>query len=267
MSGPPLITLTSDFGAGPFVGLMKGVILGIYPQVRLVDLCHDIPPQDVRAGALVLEQALGVFPSGSVHLAVVDPGVGTERRPLVVEALDMLFVGPDNGLFTPVLLADPSARAYVLDKPRYHRQPVSATFHGRDIFAPVAAHLTWGISPEELGSYIGDPIRLDWPRPYRREEILLGHVLGVDRFGNLQTNLSRWEVEAFLAGRPAEIQSAGLVIEGLSQSYGQAEPGAALALFNSLDRLELAVNRGSALVRAGLASADLFGLEVRVRTR
>jgi len=122
---PPLITLTTDFGNGPFAELVKGVILGIYLQVRLVDLCHDIPPQDVRAaGALVLEQALRVFPSGSVHLAVVDPGVGTQHRLLVVEALNMLFVLPNNVLFTPVRRADSGARLFALNKPRYYRQPV-----------------------------------------------------------------------------------------------------------------------------------------------
>lgn len=265
MSGPPIITLTTDFGGGPFVGLIKGVILGIYPQVRLVDLCHDIPPQDVRAGALMLEQALGVFPSGSVHLAVVDPGVGTQRRPLVVEALNMLFVGPDNGLFTPVMMADPGARLFALDKPRYHRQPVSATFHGRDIFAPVAAHLAWGIKPEELGTPVERAELLDWPRAWRGPDSLVGQVLGADRFGNLQTNLNRWEVEAYLAGRPAEVRLGELVINGLSQTYGQSPPGQALALFNSLDRLELALNRGDLRQGLGLDPGAIFGLEVAVR--
>jgi S-adenosylmethionine hydrolase len=264
MSGPPLITLTTDFGGGPFVGLMKGVILGIYPQVRLVDLCHDIPPQNVRAGALVLEQILGVFPSGSVHLVVVDPGVGTERRPVVVEALNMLFVGPDNGLFTPVMMADPGARIFSLNKPRYHRQPVSATFHGRDIFAPVAAHLARGVSPEELGTPVERADMLDWPRAQRRHNLLLGQILGADRFGNLQTNLNRWEVEAYLASRTAEVRLGELTIKGISQTYGQAQPGQALALFNSLDRLELALNRGDLARSPGMQTHELYGMEVRV---
>ena len=136
MSRAPLITLTSDFGPGVFAGLMKGVILGICPEARLVDLSHHVPPQDVFAGSLVMCQALDVFGPPTVHLAVVDPGVGTARRPLVVRALGMHFVGPDNGIFTPVYRADPHWKAHELTNRRFFRSTVSATFHGRDIFAP-----------------------------------------------------------------------------------------------------------------------------------
>lgn len=262
---PPLITLTSDFGAGPFVGLVKGVMLGICPSARLVDLCHDLAPQDVLGGALVLEQTLRVFPVGTIHWAVVDPGVGSDRRGLVIEAMGMLWVGPDNGIFTPALLADPQARVHHITNQELPRRPVSPTFHGRDVFAPVAAHLARGLAPSEVGSLIDDPVLLDWPQPRLEGEALLGQVLGADHFGNLQTNLSRIEVEAFLNGRPALVQCAGLTIDGLSRTYAVAQPGQVLALFNSLDRLELARNGGNLAGHLGLEQRGVRGLEVKVR--
>lgn len=261
---PPVISLTTDFGDGPFVGVMKGVILGICPKARLVDLSHAVPPQDVLAGALALEQAIGFFPENSVHLAVVDPGVGTARRGLALRALGQFWVGPDNGLFTPILRADPAARAFVLAEPRYFLPKISATFHGRDVFAPVAAHLASGLDPAALGPAVADPARLDWPLPRREGEALLGQVLAVDRFGNLMTNLDRPTVSAFLAGRRARIEAAGLAIAGISPAYAAATPGEALALFNSLDRLELALNQGDLRRRLGLEPAGARGLAVRL---
>lgn len=267
MSRLPIITLTSDFGASVLVGLMKGVILGICPQVRLVDLAHDLWPQDVRAGALVLEQVLGVFPAGAVHLAVVDPGVGSQRRALALAAADMRWVGPDNGLFTAALLADPQARAYQITDPSLMRQPVSATFHGRDVFAPTAAHLACGRAIESLGPRIQDPLRLEWPQPIQEGGALLGQVLAADRFGNLMTNLTPPQVEAFLAGRTARISCQGMVIRGISLAYAQAEAGQAVAVFNSLGRLELALNKGDLRTHLGLAPGRVFGLPVRVEAQ
>ncbi|MFH1033112.1 MAG: SAM-dependent chlorinase/fluorinase [Pseudomonadota bacterium] len=263
--GPgPLITLTSDFGQGVFVGLMKGVLWGLCPWARLLDLCHDIPAQDVHAGALVLEQALGVFAAGTTHLAVVDPGVGTSRRGLALHALDQYWVGPDNGLFTPVLLADPGAKAFALSEEAYFRQPVSQTFHGRDVFAPVAARLAQGLDPALLGPVVEEPLLLDWPRPARAEAVLTGQVLAVDRFGNLLTNLDRAAVQGFLAGRTALVEMAGLKVRGLSQAYAQVAVGQALALFNSLERLELALNQGDLCAHLGLRPGQVRGLEVKV---
>ena len=259
-----IITLTSDFGPGPYVGLMKGVILGLCPKAYLVDLEHSLAPQDVLAGALVLEQAIGVFPDGTVHLAVVDPGVGTGRRPLVVDGAGARWVGPDNGIFTPVFLADPQARSYEISDESLFREPLSTTFHGRDIFAPAAAALAAGRDPASLGPEVPDPVRLDWPRPRRDGEALVGQVLMTDRFGNLMTNLSRPELEAFLNGQPALISMAGGAVKGISGTYGQSEPGKLLALFNSQGRLEMAVNQGSFLGRLGLKPGNERGLEVRV---
>lgn len=260
----PIITLTTDFGDGPFAGIMKGVILGLAPQAALVDLCHAVPPQDVRAGALVLEQALGVFPPGAVHLAVVDPGVGSSRRPICVSALGMHFVGPDNGLLTPALTADPQARVRLLAESKYFRNPVSDTFHGRDIFAPAAAHLAGGLDPARLGPLLDDPKLLEQPRPREEDGLLRGAALGADRFGNLTTNLDRQRVEAFLAGRACLVRLGDLTISGLSRTYAEVAAEEPLALFDSLGRLELALNQGSLCARLGLQPGGVFGLEVEV---
>lgn len=259
-----IITLTSDFGPGPYVGLMKGVILGLCPKASLVDLEHDLAPQDVLAGALVLEQAMGVFPPGTVHLAVVDPGVGTDRRPLVVDGAGCCWVGPDNGIFTPIYLADPQARVYEISDESLFRKPLSSTFHGRDIFAPAAAALAGGREPATLGPLVSDPVRLPWSRSRQEGETLVGQVLMADRFGNLMTSLSRLEVEAFLNGRPALVSMAGGAVQGISRTYGQSKPGQLLALFNSQGRLEMAVNQGSFLGRLGLKPGNERGLEVRM---
>ena len=261
---PPVITLTSDFGPGPFAGLMKGVILGICPQARLVDLSHFVPAQNVRAGAMVLEQALGVFGPGAIHLAVVDPGVGTNRRPICLAALGMFFVGPDNGLFTPALSADPGCKAYLLENKKYLRQTVSATFHGRDIFAPVAAHLALGLDPAELGPLAPDPVRLSWQAVREENKELVGLVVGADSFGNLGTNLGREQVEAFLRGRRARVSVGDITVTGISRTYGAREPGGILALYNSLNQLELAVSHGDLAKRLGLGPDDLYGLKVTV---
>lgn len=260
----PIVTLTSDFGPGPFAGVMKGVILRICSGATLVDITHAVPAQNVRAGALALEQVLGMFPKGAVHLAVVDPGVGTDRRALCLAAAGCLWVGPDNGLFTAALLADPAARAYEITAPELLRRPVSATFHGRDVFAPVAAHLAAGLEPERVGPPLDDPVRLDWPRPLVRDGVLTGVVLMCDAFGNLCTNLGRGEVESFLAGRPALVRAPGLTVSGLSRAYGLAGAGEVVAVYNSLDRLELAENRGDLCRRLGLERGAVFGLAVTV---
>lgn len=261
----PIITMTTDFGPSPFPGLMKGVILGICPQASLVDLSHAVAAQDVRQGALVIEQALEVFPYGAVHLGVVDPGVGTSRRPLAIAALGMFFVGPDNGLFTPAILADPQAKVYELTDSSLFRQPVCATFHGRDVFSPVAAHLARGLDPSSLGPLIEDPVLLSWPQPKEEGGALLGSVLSADSFGNLDTNLSRSLVEKFLAGRRAEVRLGAMRIEGIQHTYGQASDDQPLALYNSMNRLELAINQGNLYAHIAPERGSAFGLVVEVR--
>ncbi len=263
----PIVTLTSDFGSGPFAGIMKGVILGICPAARLIDISHHIPPQEVREAAVVIEQAMGVFPSGTVHLAVVDPGVGTGRRAIAISALGCLFVGPDNGLFTPVLLADPRAKTVKLSNDKYFRHPVSATFHGRDVFAPVAAHLAAGVELGVLGGEVSDPVLLEWQAPHEEEGRLVGQVASVDRFGNIATTLERHRVEEFLAGRPAEIVMGPLTLKGISQAYGDVPAGAPVALYNSMDRLELALYMGDLFHRLGLNLEGVLALKVHLKAQ
>lgn len=179
-------------------------------------------------------------------------------------ALGSFFVGPDNGLFTPALEADPQARVFHLTNADLFRHPVSATFHGRDVFAPVAAHLACGLEPERLGPPVADPIRLDWPRPHQEGEVLYGVVLGADPFGNLDTNLSRAVVEEFLQGRPARVSLAGMNLGEVARSYDAVPKGQPVVVYNSQDRLELALNQGDLCQRLGLEPNKVFGLPVRV---
>jgi S-adenosylmethionine hydrolase len=271
-SRPPLITLTTDFGVvDPFVGTMKGVMLAIAPHATIVDLTHEVPPQDVRAGAYLLHSAAGYFPRGTIHVVVVDPGVGTSRRALLVETRDGFFVAPDNGVLT--LVAPPRRVVSVWDVSRspVRRQPVSRTFHGRDLFAPVAAHLASGMPLARLGRRVRGFARLTLPVPGRRGRTLVGEVVWIDRFGNLITNLTEQEVTR-LTGRErrggrgargaARARSRGyrgrgvsVTIDGravpLLDAYGQALPGTVLALVNSAGLVEIAVNHGSAAVMLG----------------
>ncbi|CAO0820577.1 hypothetical protein DFAR_1700009 [Desulfarculales bacterium] len=196
-----------------------------------------------------------------MHLAVVDPAWGIAAGAWPLRPWP---IGRDNGLFTPVWLAA-SARAYWLTETAYFRQPVQQTFHGRDVFAPVAARLAQGLDPANLGPQVDDPLLLDWPRPRQRGAALVGQVLGADRFGNLVTNLDRAAVEGFLGGRPALVEVADLKVRGLSQAYGQTAAGQVVALFNSLERLELAMNQGDLDAHLRLEPGSLYGLEVKVR--
>jgi hypothetical protein len=249
-----IITLTTDFGlADGYVGIMKGVILRIAPEARLVDLSHEVPAQDIRRASAVLARAIPYFPDGTVHLAVVDPGVGGSRRALIVAALGSFFVGPDNGLFSEPL-ADTNARIYAADRPEFWLPAPSHTFHGRDIFAPLAAHLALGRQPEELGTPAGAPVRLPpAPAPRRLPDGSLGgQVVHVDRFGNLITDVPG----AWLAGRGWSCRIAGQSIDRLSISYSEAERGALLALVSSAGTLEIAVREGSAAASLGVGTGE-----------
>ncbi len=241
---PPIVTLLSDFGAGSgYPAQLKGVLLGLLPEVRLVDLSHEVPPFDVLAGALLLEACVPRFPAHAVHLAVIDPGVGTARRALcVVDGEGRRLVGPDNGLFTPFL--GRGARAVLLADRAVVPEPASATFHGRDLFAPVAAFLAGGGAPERLGPAIADPVRLDWPGAERRGEEVHGVVLLADPFGNLLTSVRAED----LPPGPLRAEVAGLPAR-LVRTYGEARPGELVALLGSSGRLEISVREGSAARR------------------
>ena len=186
----PLITLLTDFGTrDAYVGSLKGVILSLNPEVRLVDLSHEVDPQDIRAGAFMLAEAAAYFPPGTIHLAVVDPGVGSRRRALAARCRGHYWVGPDNGLFHLIFNRAPDLAMVSLENPAYFRPRVSATFHGRDIFAPVAAHLSLGVDLDDFGPRVTDPVSLAFPEPEFGPETIQGEIISVDRFGNLISNI------------------------------------------------------------------------------
>lgn len=254
--------MLTDFGTQDhFVAAMKGVILGRAPDAALVDVTHEVPPQDVETAAFLLLAAHDAFPPGTVHLAVVDPGVGSDRRAVVVDAGGQRFVGPDNGLFGPVLDRYPAARVHHAADGRLFRHPVSDTFHGRDVFAPVAGSLAAGLDAAEVGPEVGDPVRLDLPRPERTADGARGAVLHVDRFGNCVTNLSRAELPGAQPGADVRVEVAGRVVRGVRRFYAGAEAGEPFALWGSAGLLELSVNRGSAAEALGVRRGDT----VRVR--
>jgi S-adenosylmethionine hydrolase len=248
-----IITLTTDFGAADaYVGIMKGVILSIAPGVQLVDLSHEVPPQDVREAIYLLESAAPYFPQGTVHLAVVDPGVGSARRALVVSTRRACYVGPDNGLFTGPL-GEPGAQAWALDRPEFWLPDPSRTFHGRDIFAPAAAHLAGGMTPREMGHPIDDPIRLVLAGPARATGGAIdGQVVHVDRFGNLITGIPA----AWVAGEGWQCRIAGETIQGIFDTYADAATGALLMLVGSGGALEIAERNGNAARRLGVKAGE-----------
>ncbi len=249
----PLITLTTDFGLqDSFVGTMKGVILGITPDARLVDLTHDVPPQDVRAGAYALYAAYRYFSAETVHLAVVDPGVGSARRAVALRTSWGTFVAPDNGLLSLVLSRETVDEAVALENPAYRLPHVSRTFHGRDVFAPAAAHIARGVPLAELGPAVTDLATFPVSRPVSRGHTLIGQVIYVDRFGNLVTDV----LEADLTGPVATVAAGSARIAGLSDTYAAVAPGQALALIGSAGHLEIAVREGSAARTLGLSVED-----------
>ena len=234
---------------------MKGVILSICPSARLVDLTHDLPPQDILAGALALEAAMPFFPPGSVHLAVVDPGVGTPRRALAVRADGRYLVGPDNGLLT-LALGPGGWSAVSLTAPEYRLPSVSRTFHGRDIFAPAAAYLAAGVPMERLGPPVTDPTRLTLPGCHLEGGWLVGEVLGADRFGNLVTSIPAARLETLPGQGAAVAEVSGRVLRVVG-SYDEGDEGLPAAIVGSTGRLEVFVKAGSArdVLAAGRGTA------------
>jgi S-adenosyl-L-methionine hydrolase (adenosine-forming) len=249
----PVIALLTDFGTRDhYVGTMKGVILGIAPAAAIVDITHEVDAQDVLGGALQLSAAYRYFPSGTIFVAVVDPGVGSARRGLGAEAGGYLFVAPDNGVLSAVVAETPPIRLVELTERRYALEAVSRTFEGRDRFAPAAAWLAAGVDLAALGPAMSDLTRLDIPEPVSSEGELRGVVLLCDRFGNLVTNVTRRAFEAFASGGPVEVVAAGRAVGRMVSSYAEIPPGEVGALFGSSDRLELAASCASAAVLRGL---------------
>lgn len=253
MAPLPTIALLTDFGySDAYVGVMKAVLLTRCPHARLLDLTHGIAPQDVRAGALLLASAVPYCPAGTVFLAVVDPGVGGERRAICLRGGGHLFVGPDNGLLWPAasteatLAAEGVPAAFHLDRPEHWLTATpGATFHGRDVFAPIAAALTAGRAPEDLGTPLDDPVRLDPPRPTRNAGEVRGEVLLIDHFGNAVTNLRPVDLDHPAPGAAA-FEVAGRVLAGPDTHYAARREGEIVIVAGSLGYYEIAVRGGSA---------------------
>ena len=252
-----IVTLITDFGLrDEYAGAMKGAILKINPRCQVIDVTHQIEPQDVRRAAFVLKNTYPYYPAGTVHMVVVDPGVGTRRRPVILQKGGHFFVGPDNGVFTFVLSSDGKTEGYEITRRKVFLSPLSETFHGRDIFAPVAGHLSLGQDPKRFGPRAVDFVRTEWPRPRLKGGKLLGQILFCDSFGNLITNISREEYGSLSAGRPLLIKGEGWHIDRIHRTYGKGKPGDPMALFGSSGLLEIAIYGGSAKKDSGLKPGD-----------
>lgn len=257
----PILTLTTDFGtADPYVAQMKGAIYEVTRQIHIVDLTHEVPAHDIVSTAFTIRAAATSFPARSVHVVVVDPGVGTDRRPIMVSSLEQYFVGPDNGVFSLLYEADPGHKVYHITAEHYLREGISSTFHGRDVFAPAAAHLSKGIGIENFGEPVEDPVKIDLPRPkVTQEGRVRATVIHVDRFGNLITNVTRGAFEALLkkTGKSG-VKGAGSAsaASGMVKTYGEGQDGAPFFLFNSSNHLEVAAKRGRASDALGLKAGD-----------
>ena len=239
--GVKIITLLTDFGLkDPYVGIMKGVILSINPDVTIVDISHDILPQNVEEGAFLIEEYHRFFPPGTIHMAIIDPTVGSERRPIIVNKDNNIFLGPDNGLFTLVL--DDDAEVYSIENPDFILKEVSSTFHGRDIFAPAAAHVSSGFHPSAFGSAISNPVRLDNMLPTKEGHSLRGRIVRFDHFGNAITNIKIDFLKDFLGNRSFEVRVGSMVFTTLSKSYYESE---FTCLIGSSGYLEFGYFKGS----------------------
>ncbi|HET6884214.1 MAG TPA: SAM-dependent chlorinase/fluorinase [Pirellulales bacterium] len=249
----PLITLTTDFGNGsPYVAVMKGVIYSIAPEATVVDLTHGIRPQDVRSGALVLEQATVWFPPGTVHVAVIDPGVGSQRRIVYAEIGGQHYVAPDNGLLSRLAARQSPSKILAVEEPEFWLPHVSSTFHGRDIMAPVAARLSRGLAAERLGRPLDELVSLTWPEVVILPRSIRGSVESIDSFGNLITDIT----EAMLAHVPRD-ESVHVTCDehetlGIFRTYADQPPATFLALIGSSGRLELAIVEENASAMLGI---------------
>jgi len=257
----PIITLTTDFGVdSPYIAVMKGVIFSIFPQVRIVDATHSVLPQDVRQGAMVLSQISPWFPPGTIHVAVVDPGVGSDRHILYAEIGDQRFIVPDNGLLTGVLrqAKAPPFELRALTNSDFWLSEVSATFHGRDIMAPVAARLSQGIDPQRVGPTVDRIVELDWPEVSVTADRIDGEVVSVDSFGNLVTNISTDMLSIAMGDRREllQVHCYTHTIRGIHRVYADATPSKLVALFGSGGQLEIALVDGNAAKYLGVGVGE-----------
>lgn len=250
------IALLTDFGhTDPFAGVLKGVILSINPEARIVDLCHGVSPRDIAQGAFILETSLDYFPGGTIFCTVVDPGVGSSRRPLLVETDDYFLVGPDNGVLWPAAVKNTIRQVVHLTRSRYFLSSVCATFHGRDIFAPVAAHLSAGIDPAAFGPLVTDPVRIAPAQPKPCEDGLVLAVRHIDTFGNIGLNLT-WERFETFAGQGFCMRVNQTEITGHYDTYASAPEGQPFVLADSAGFVEIAVRNGHAASQLNVQKND-----------
>ena len=254
--GNRVITLLTDFGTQDhYVASMKGVILGINPRCTIVDISHQVRPHDIQGAAFLLGNAFGSFPKGTIHVAVVDPGVGGPRKPILIVTTRYYFVGPDNGLFTLTLLQDRVRLAVGLTCRKYFLPRIRSTFHGRDVFAPVAAHLSKGVRPLAFGQKIDTWETLNVSGPKRKGRVLQGEIIHIDVFGNLISNISEASLSEF-SGAPSSIRIGKRVIDGLKKAYCEAKRGEVMALIGSGGFLEVSAREGSARKELGVKRGD-----------
>lgn len=258
----PVITLTTDFGVeDPYVGMMKAVILSIAPGVRIVDLTHGIRSHDVTEAALVIGSSYAYFPKGAIHVVVVDPGVGSRRRPLLVATEQGYFVAPDNGVLSEIHADSPRVACLELTAARFFQHPVSHTFHGRDVFAPVAAWLSRGVEPAQFGSPVNEMVTLPLPEVRRLgRNALTGRVLRVDKFGNLITNIRMEKYQDLLREGKFKLSIGGREIHQLCRSYREARGPGPFVIWGSLGLLEISCNQASAARRLEAGLHDEFDL-------
>lgn len=246
----PLVTLTTDFGSrDPYVAAMKGVIFSIQPRLTIMDLSHEIAPRDILEGSLFLAGAIPYFPEHTVHVAVVDPGVGMQRHPIIIYAGDRYLVSPDNGIATCYIRQFPVQDIRVIENERFMHAKISPTFHGRDIFAHAAAHLARGVPLHEFGPELERAVELDIPEPEMAPKGITGEVIHVDRFGNLITNIQQGMLPD---ASPIHIEAGSYRLDGLHRTYGEVPMGVPLALIGSTGLLEIAVSGGDASALLGI---------------
>ncbi len=258
----PIITLTTDYGTGDhLVGTVKGVILKIHPEAKIVDITHSVVPYDVLDGAIAIAAAAKYFPPRTVHVVVVDPGVGTARRPILVSADNQYFIAPDNGVLSLVCERAEDCLVRHITSEHYFLRPLSATFHGRDVFAPVAAWLTKNWQPEAFGEAVTDHVKFAFPRPKQVEKGLRGVVLRVDNFGNLMTNFTAEDLpEAARVAGPTQFSVAGKPVKQFVETFSAGVAGEAVAIVGSSGFIEIAVNKGNAsrVLGAGRGAEVVF---------
>lgn len=252
-----ILTLTTDFGISDgYIAAMKGVVLTCVSDTQIVDITHQVPPQDVAAGAFAMYCACPFFPEGSVHVGVVDPGVGSDRRGIVVETEQFVYIGPDNGLFSPVYEREVVRRIVAIENTALMRPQVSSTFHGRDVFALVGAHLLKGVPCDEVGPEIEDPVTCDLWGVEERPDALVGRVVCVDHFGNAISMIARSQIDEKYPNGDFKIVIGKIRFGRICQTYSEVKEGEALALYGSLDTLEIAVCEGSAGETLGVKRGD-----------